>query len=100
MESFDQEITILNHSNEIAEKLLAVANGNRLKILCNLAHGPLSVGEIEENIKLSQSAVSQHLAKLKKSGIVSCKKDAQVHYYFLEDARIIDFINQLHKTFC
>lgn len=89
-----------NRSNDIAEKLQAIANGNRLRILCHLAAGPLSVGEIEECVTLSQSAVSQHLAKLKRAHIVSCKKDAQTSYYFIEDPSILSLMVNLQQTFC
>tara|TARA_R110000868_G_scaffold411733_1_gene708199 strand:+ start:31124 stop:31453 length:330 start_codon:yes stop_codon:yes gene_type:complete len=89
-----------NRSDDIADKLQAIANGNRLRILCHLAAGPLSVGEIEEFVGLSQSAVSQHLAKLKRAQIVMSKNDAQTHYYFIEDTSILSLISQMHQTFC
>lgn len=100
MENFlHDRLDIASQSNMIAGKLSAMANGNRLKILCALASGPLSVAEIQENVNLSQSAVSQHLSKMKKSGVVMCKKDAQNRFYYIEDNRILKLMLQIDDIF-
>ena len=63
--------------------LKALANENRLLILCHLQAGELSVGEINERVGLSQSALSQHLAILRHDGLVATRKSAQTVYYSL-----------------
>ena len=88
------------HSEEIADKLNVMANANRLKILCHLASGPLSVGELEEKVELSQSAISQHLAKMRHAGVLYCKKDAQTRYYFIKDDSTLRFMLHLYDIFC
>ena len=103
-ESMDELATQSNdlykNSKNIADKLQLFANGNRLRILCHLASGPLSVNEMVECLDLSQSAISQHLAKLKDSRIVSYKKDAQTSYYYIQDEETFLLMSNLHKTFC
>ncbi|MAI08911.1 MAG: ArsR family transcriptional regulator [Magnetococcales bacterium] len=100
MDNFlNDRLDIAAQSNMIAVKLSAMANSNRLKILCALASGPLSVAEIQENVNLSQSAVSQHLSKMKKSGVVMCKKDAQNRFYYIEDNRILKLMLHIDDIF-
>lgn len=100
MDNFlNDRLTLDSHSHVIANKLSAMANSNRLKILCALASGPLSVAEIQESINLSQSAVSQHLSKMRKTGVVMCKKDAQNRYYYIDDSRILKLMLQLDDIF-
>ena len=80
--------------------LKAVSNENRLLVLCHLGQGELSVTELNERIDLSQSALSQHLAKLRQDGLVDTRRESQTIYYSLassEAARLIEF---LHKEFC
>lgn len=66
-----------------AAVLKAMANPQRLKILCLLAERELSVGQIESLIGLSQSALSQHLAKLRHDKLVRTRRDRQTIYYAL-----------------
>lgn len=68
------------HSNG-AEILSALGNNNRLKIMNLLLNGEISVGKIAEKVGLSQSALSQHLAKLRALGLVQTRRDGQTIYY-------------------
>lgn len=63
--------------------LKSMANERRLLILCHLAHGEKSVGELEELVGLSQSALSQHLARLRRDRLVGTRRAAQTIYYSL-----------------
>ena len=83
-----------------AELLKALANENRLLILCNLVGRELSVGEILTKVPLSQSALSQHLALLREEDLVSTRREAQVIYYSLADARASQLIELLYRMFC
>ena len=70
---------------EAARLLKLLANEQRLIVLCRLSHAELSVTELGEYINLSQSALSQHLAKLRADGLVATRRDAQTIYYRLAD---------------
>ena len=78
----------------------AVGNENRLMVLCALAEGGLSVGELLERVDLSQSALSQHLAVLRREGLVSTRRKAQSIYYSLSSSTAGKLIEFLYKTYC
>ena len=80
-----------------AQKLKAIANIKRLEILFYLRDTELSVGEIEKKLKLSQSALSQHLAVLRKAEIVKTRRKAQSIFYRLEDGRIKQILSIFEK---
>lgn len=78
----------------------AVANENRLMVLCALAAGELSVGELLERVDLSQSALSQHLAVLRNGGFVTTRRESQTIFYSLTDSRTRQLIRFLHDMYC
>jgi len=82
----------------VALKLLA--NDRRLAILCLIGDGEMSVTEIGDYVDLSQSALSQHLALFRKSGIVETRKHGQVVYYALKDEKIKATIAKLYQLYC
>ncbi len=88
------------HALKAAELLKALANEQRLIILCNLLQGPLSVGQLNERLPLSQSALSQHLAVLRASGIVRTAREAQSVWYSLPAGVVRRLIAVLHGEFC
>lgn len=88
------------NSEEAAELLKALANRHRLMILCELHNGERSVSALEAVVPLSQSALSQHLAKLREGGFVATRREAQTIYYTLADARVARLIGVLHEIFC
>ena len=67
----------------VSRLLKALANQKRLQILYLLMEGEKNVGELERQVDLSQSALSQHLARLRADGIVQTRRDAQTIYYSL-----------------
>lgn len=76
----------IEHNVEIAVNLLkALSNEKRLLIVCALYQGEKSVGELEEIVGLSQSALSQHLARLRKDKLVHTRRNAQTIFYSLDD---------------
>jgi DNA-binding transcriptional ArsR family regulator len=86
---------------EAASSLLkALANGQRLRVLCALAEGERSVGQLNESIDLSQSALSQHLAKLRSLGLVATRREAQTIHYRLVDGPTRRLIDTLHDIYC
>lgn len=88
------------NSEEAAELLKALANRHRLMILCELHNGERSVSALEAVVPLSQSALSQHLAKLREGGFVATRREAQTIFYTLADARVVRLIGVLHEIFC
>ncbi len=80
--------------------LKALANERRLFILCQLQDRELSVGELNEVLGLSQSALSQHLAVLRRDGLVETRKEAQTVYYSLRSHEVREMITLLHRLYC
>lgn len=89
-----------SNSEEAADLLKAFSNRYRLMILCELNSGERSVSALEAVVPLSQSALSQHLAKLREGGLVATRREAQTIYYALSDARVARLIGVLHELFC
>ncbi len=83
-----------------ADLLKALANEQRLMILCHLVQGALSVGELNERVPLSQSALSQHLGILRDSGIVRTERESQTIRYSLPRGFVTKLIEVLHQEFC
>ena len=84
-----------------AEAMLkAVANRNRLVILCELLKGERSVGALQTAIGLSQSALSQHLARLREDELVATRRESQTIYYSLSSKRITRLIGLLYELYC
>ena len=84
-----------------AEGLLkAIANRRRLTILCELANGERSVSDLGAAIGLSQSALSQHLARLRADRIVATRRESQTIYYSLESESVRKLIDLLYELYC
>lgn len=91
---------ISQHANEAAQFLKKIANPSRLLVLCALSEGELSVSQLNENVPLSQSALSQHLASLREANLVSTRREGQTIYYSLQGMQAIQVIKVLQKLFC
>lgn len=91
---------MLNNSVKAVKLLKAVSNERRLLILCHLLEGELSVGELNEKLELSQSALSQHLALLRLHKLVKTRKSAQTVYYSISSTEAEALIALLHKLYC
>src|SRR6056297_983626 len=81
---------------EVADQLGLLANSSRLMVLCQLLEGERSVGQLQEVAELSQSALSQHLARMREAGIVATRREAQTIHYRLEDSRVRAVIAALY----
>lgn len=88
------------HSHDAARLMRSLANRQRLLILCALTRGELSVGELNERVTLSQSALSQHLAVLRNEQLVSTRRESQTIYYSLTDGPAVRVLQLLHDEFC
>ena len=83
-----------------AQLLKMLANGQRLRVLCLLVEGELSVGQINERVDLSQSALSQHLAKLREEELVVTRREAQTIYYSLSSGPAKSLLAALYDIYC
>src|SRR5579864_5607327 len=83
-----------------ADLLKQLANANRLMILCELVQGERSVGALEAVVGLSQSALSQHLAKLRAAKLVRTRRQSQTIYYALADAGVTKILDALYDLYC
>lgn len=88
---------LVDYADDIARTLALLGNAKRLAIMCHLAEGELSVGAIAERVQLSQSALSQHLAKLRAQGLVSTRRDRQLIYYSCTPGPVPDLLGALAR---
>lgn len=84
-----------------AEELLkALGNRHRLMVLCELSEGERSVGELAGLLDLRDSTVSQHLALLRKDGLVAVRREAQTAWYSLASEAAGQVIETLYRIYC
>lgn len=88
------------NATQAVEVLRALSNETRLMVLCQLGQGELSVGELNGLVSLSQSALSQHLAKLRTDGLVTTRRVSQTIFYRIADPRVTALVTALHDIFC
>lgn len=87
-------------AGEAAALLKALANETRLMVLCTLVGGEHSVSELQDACNLSQSALSQHLARLRDEGLVATRREAQSIYYRLDDPMAASLLATLAALYC
>ena len=88
-------------AGEAAALMKALANEHRLLILCHLvSEKEMSAGRLVEKVGLSQSALSQHLAKLRTEGLVSYRRESQTLHYRVADPKAGQLLELLRDLFC
>ena len=86
---------------EVASVLGALANQRRLQVLCVLMEvGESNVGTLVERIGISQSALSQHLARMREEGILAFRRESQTLFYRIADPRIAELMGELYRLYC
>lgn len=96
-----QDIAKLEASAAQAARLLrALSNERRLLILCQLAEGERSVGELQPLVGLSLSALSQHLAVLREEKVVATRRESQTIWYRIADPAALKVVSTLAEIFC
>lgn len=88
------------HAGEASQVLKSIANPSRLMILCALTEGEQSVSAINTRVPLSQSALSQHLGRLRTEGLVNFRKERQSVLYRIHDPRIVALMSRLYELYC
>ena len=97
----DSQKFLQEGANQAAAMLRAVGNEHRLIVLCLLIeHEEMSVGALLEQIPLSQSALSQHLARMRDEGLLTFRREAQTLYYRIGNPDVAKLIATLKTIFC
>lgn len=91
---------LIPKAEEAEQFLKALANAHRLMILCELLKGEACVTELQNAVGLSQSSLSQHLARLRQDAFVKTRRESRTIYYSLADGRVTRMIALLHDIFC
>jgi ArsR family transcriptional regulator, virulence genes transcriptional regulator len=95
-----QNQDIKNKADEAADFLKGLANPHRLNILCQLVEGEKNVTELITATNLPQTSVSQHLAKLRKEGIIDYRRDHRSLYYSISHDAVLKIMMILYESFC
>ena len=89
------------NAERVAAMLKSIANQRRLMVLCQLVeHGEMRVGDLAEAVDLSQSALSQHLARMREEGLLASRREGQTIWYRIADARCEALLGLLHQLYC
>ncbi len=88
------------NASKASNLLKSMSNSSRLLILCILGEQEMSVGALNEELDLSQSSLSQHLAKLRQEGLVSTRRDSQTIYYSIANPIVMKLISTLYDEYC
>ncbi len=97
----DLEITSMRDSAELVVGVLkSLANTDRLLILCHLAQQELNVSQIEQITDIKQPTLSQQLMMLRKSDVVTTRRDGKQIYYSIKDANLVEVLNTLYQLYC
>jgi ArsR family transcriptional regulator, virulence genes transcriptional regulator len=92
---------LAKQAGEAAQLLKLLGNEKRLMILCFLAvRGEMTVGELASAVRLSQSALSQHLARLRADGLVAFRRTSQTLHYHIADRRALHVLQVLKQIYC
>lgn len=89
-----------HNSYEAADFLKTLANANRLVILSRLMGGEMCVGDLEKNLNISQSALSQHLSRMRSEGLVATRRESQQIFYRIKDDRVAHMMKLTYDLFC
>lgn len=94
-----ENTNVVQVADNAAEFLKTLANQNRLIILSCLRNGELCVGDIEKSLNISQSALSQHLSRMRSEGILARRREHQKIFYYIKDDRAVIFLDAILNLF-
>lgn len=92
--------TMRRHAADAAAMMATLSHEARLRVLCDLVPGERTAGELVERSGLSQSALSQHLAKLRAQGLVATRREGQSIFYSIADPDAARILGVLHDIYC
>lgn len=97
----DMDLSQMAQSADRASALMkTLGHRDRLMILCQLAVGEKSVGQIADLLEIPQSPLSQHLSRMRKEGLVETRREAQTIYYSLKSGEASKIVEVLYELFC
>jgi DNA-binding transcriptional ArsR family regulator len=91
---------IVENSKKAADFIKLLSNQSRLLVLCSLINKPMCVSDLLEVTHISQSALSQHLAKMSERGVIEGNKKGNQVFYSIKDKNIFKIIDLLHSIYC
>ncbi len=95
------DINQLRENADAAGQLLkALGNPDRLLLLCQLVHGEMNVGELEERLSIVQPTLSQQLGVLRREGLVDTRRDGRQIYYSISSEPALSIIETLYRLYC
>ncbi len=95
------EIDLMRESaSSVVNILKSLANTDRLLILCHLAKEELNVSQIEEKTQILQPTLSQQLMMLRKSDVVTTRRDGKQIFYSIKDEKLLIILNTLYQLYC
>jgi DNA-binding transcriptional ArsR family regulator len=97
-EATDQTRTLGEDPRAAADLLRVLANEHRLEVLCSLREGEISVGQLCARVGLSQSALSQHLARLRADGVVTPRREGQTIFYRIADQEVLTVLEAVSEV--
>lgn len=93
--------TFAAKAGAVADTLKTLGNGHRLMLLCRLAEqGEMTAGDLVRAVGLSQSALSQHLARMREDGLVTFRRESQTLWYRIADPRVEILLATLYRLYC
>jgi DNA-binding transcriptional ArsR family regulator len=99
MEKIDPEKLKVN-AEQAAKLLKSMGHPSRLMVLCHLMNGECPVSRLNQEVPLSQSALSQHLANLRQAGLVETRRESQAIYYRLKSDAVSKVLKALYQSYC
>ncbi len=93
-------VSMQENAGQAAALMKSLSNPSRLLVLCALVTREHTVGELEQLTGLSQSAISQHLARLRDGGLVETRREAQRIFYSLKNPAVKAVLETLHGIYC
>ena len=88
------------NAEQAAKLLKSMSHPSRLMVLCHLVKGECPVSILNRAVPLGQSALSQHLASLRKANLVDTRRESQVIYYRLKSHAVLEIIEALYNIYC
>jgi len=100
LEQTDDTDALMENARRAAAFLKAIGHESRLVILCALAEGEKSVGELERLLKQRQASISQQLARLRSEGLVKARRDGKMVHYSLSSDEARAVVGIVYQMFC
>ena len=100
-ETTDDDLSkVAEQAQEVARLMAHLSNPGRLRVLCALAEGPLSVGQLADDLEMAQPTLSQHLARLRQAELVTSTRQGTTVTNRLSDPRLSELMGTIYRLYC